>query len=125
VASAAHRRAGAQCRRPSIVLLDLRLYGGGSDLLAGAAAAGRLFPSSITSASDRSADRIPSIDLSAMGFVPKRAATRLMEALSVVMSGSIYVPPVRWAKAAGAPRERMPPIPPAAAALLARSPRSG
>jgi DNA-binding NarL/FixJ family response regulator len=38
---------------------------------------------------------IRSIDLGAMGFVPKRASNEtLTEALKVVMSGGIYVPPM-------------------------------
>ena len=49
----------------------------------------------VVSASDRSADVIRAIDLGAMGFVPKRASNEtLTEALHVVMSGGIYVPPM-------------------------------
>jgi DNA-binding NarL/FixJ family response regulator len=50
-------------------------------------------PVVVVSASDRSADVIRSIDLGAMGFVPKRASNEtLQEALHVVMQGGIYVP---------------------------------
>jgi DNA-binding NarL/FixJ family response regulator len=49
----------------------------------------------VVSASDRSSDVIHAIDLGAMGFVPKRASNEsLFEALNVVMSGGIYVPPM-------------------------------
>ena len=52
-------------------------------------------PVVVVSASDRSADVIRAIDLGAMGFVPKRASNEtLTEALNVVMSGGIYVPPM-------------------------------
>src|SRR6478735_6494658 len=52
-------------------------------------------PVVVVSASDRSADVIRAIDLGAMGFVPKRASNEtLTEALKVVMSGGIYVPPM-------------------------------
>ena len=52
-------------------------------------------PVVVVSASDRSVDVIRAIDLGAMGFVPKRASNEILtEALNVVMSGGIYVPPM-------------------------------
>jgi DNA-binding NarL/FixJ family response regulator len=49
----------------------------------------------VVSASDRTSDVIRAIDLGAMGFVPKRASNEtLFEALRMVMSGGIYVPPM-------------------------------
>jgi DNA-binding NarL/FixJ family response regulator len=49
----------------------------------------------VVSASDRASDVIRSIDMGAMGFVPKRASNEtLTEALRLVMSGGIYVPPM-------------------------------
>jgi DNA-binding NarL/FixJ family response regulator len=52
-------------------------------------------PIVVVSASDRASDVIRSIDLGAMGFVPKRASNAtLFEALRLVMSGGIYVPPM-------------------------------
>jgi DNA-binding NarL/FixJ family response regulator len=49
----------------------------------------------VVSASDRSSDVIRAIDLGAMGFVPKRASNEMLfEALHLVLSGGIYVPPM-------------------------------
>src|SRR6478672_10556952 len=64
-------------------------------------------PVVVVSASDRSADVIRAIDLGAMGFVPKRASNEtLTEALKVVMSGGIYVPPMTMGGVdSGAPGE--------------------
>ena len=60
-------------------------------------------PVVVVSASDRSADVIRAIDLGAMGFVPKRASNEtLTEALKVVMSGGIYVPPMTMGESGGA-----------------------
>lgn len=54
-----------------------------------------LLPVVIISASDRASDVIRAIDQGAMGFVPKRAETELLsQALKLVMSGGIYVPPM-------------------------------
>ena len=48
----------------------------------------------VVSASERASDVIRAIDLGAMGFVPKRSSTEaLTNALRVVMSGGLYVPP--------------------------------
>ena len=61
----------------------------------------------VVSASDRSADVIRAIDLGAMGFVPKRASNEtLFEALHMVMSGGIYVPPMTMGSAK--PRSQAP-----------------
>ena len=52
-------------------------------------------PVVVVSASDRASDVIRAIDFGAMGFVPKRASNdTLREALRLVMSGGIYVPPM-------------------------------
>jgi DNA-binding NarL/FixJ family response regulator len=51
-------------------------------------------PVVVVSASDRASDVIRAIDLGAMGFVPKRSSnSSLFEALRMVMSGGLYVPP--------------------------------
>src|SRR4051794_28401345 len=78
-----------------LILLDLRLGDGdGFDLLIELRNGWPAIPVVVVSASDRSADVIRSIDLGAMGFVPKRASNEtLTAALRVVMSGGIYVPP--------------------------------
>jgi DNA-binding NarL/FixJ family response regulator len=79
-----------------LVLLDLRLGDAdGFDVLTEFRAAYPALPVVVVSASDRTSDVIRSIDLGAMGFVPKRASNdTLFEALSLVMSGGIYVPPM-------------------------------
>jgi len=79
-----------------LVLLDLQLGdANGFDLLAEFRAAYPALPVVVVSASDRASDVIRSIDQGAMGFVPKRASNEtLFEALHMVMSGGIYVPPM-------------------------------
>ncbi len=78
-----------------LVLLDLALGDAdGFDLLAEFRAAYPAVPVVVVSASDRASDVIRAIDLGAMGFVPKRSSHgELHEALRMVMSGSMYVPP--------------------------------
>ena len=79
-----------------LVLLDLHLGDAdGFDLLAELCAAYPALPVVVLSASDRTSDVIRAIDTGAMGFVPKRASNEtLFEALHMVMSGGIYVPPM-------------------------------
>ena len=77
-----------------LVLLDLQLGDAdGFDVLSEFRSAYPALPVVIVSASDRASDVIRSIDLGAMGFVPKRSTNEtLFEALRMVMSGGIYVP---------------------------------
>jgi DNA-binding NarL/FixJ family response regulator len=79
-----------------LVLLDLHLGDAdGFDVLAEFRAKYPALPVVVVSASDRTSDVIRSIDLGAMGFVPKRSSHEaLFEALHMVMSGGIYVPPM-------------------------------
>jgi DNA-binding NarL/FixJ family response regulator len=79
-----------------LVLLDLSLGDAdGFDVLAEFRRAYPALPVVVVSASDRSSDVIRAIDLGAMGFVPKRASNdALFDALRMVMSGGIYVPPM-------------------------------
>ena len=79
-----------------LVLLDLALGDAdGFELLGELREAYPALPVVVVSASDRASDVIRSIDLGAMGFVPKRASNdTLREALRLVMSGGIYVPPM-------------------------------
>jgi len=79
-----------------LVLLDLHLGDAdGFDVLTELRAAYPALPVVVLSASDRSSDVIRAIDAGAMGFVPKRASNEtLFEALHLVMSGGIYVPPM-------------------------------
>lgn len=88
-----------------LMLLDLRLGDAdGFDLLVELRNAWPAVPVVVVSASDRSADVIRSIDLGAMGFVPKRASNEtLQEALHVVMQGGIYVPQMTMSGEGDAP----------------------
>ena len=82
-----------------LMLLDLEL--GASDGFEVLAEFRRLHPACpivVLSAAERASDVIRAIDAGAMGFVPKRARTdTLFEALRLVMSGGIYVPPLTLA----------------------------
>ena len=95
-----------------LVLLDLQLGDAdGFDLLAELRAAYPALPVVVVSGSDRTSDVIRAIDLGAMGFVPKRTHNdMLFEALRLVMSGGVYVPPmtlgVEGAAAADPPAEQ-------------------
>jgi DNA-binding NarL/FixJ family response regulator len=79
-----------------LVLLDLALGDAdGFDLLVELRAAYPALPVVVVSASERTSDVIRAIDAGAMGFVPKRASNdTLFDALRLVMSGGIYVPPM-------------------------------
>jgi DNA-binding NarL/FixJ family response regulator len=78
-----------------LVLLDLALGDAdGFDVLVEFRAAYPAVPVVVVSASDRASDVIRAIDSGAMGFVPKRSSHgELHEALRMVMSGAMYVPP--------------------------------
>jgi DNA-binding NarL/FixJ family response regulator len=79
-----------------LALLDLGLGEvDGFDLLAEMRASYPALPVVVVSATERTADVIRAIDMGAMGFVPKRASNRdLFEALRMVMSGGVYIPPM-------------------------------
>ena len=79
-----------------LVLLDLHLGDAdGFDVLTELRSKYPTLPVVVVSASDRTSDVIRAIDAGAMGFVPKRASNEtLHEALNMVMSGGIYVPPM-------------------------------
>ena len=98
VQSAAGARAtlaGPQGDAFDLVLLDLSLGDAdGFDVLSEFRQAYPALPVVVVSASERASDVIRSIDLGAMGFVPKRASNaQLFEALRLVMSGGLYIPP--------------------------------
>ncbi len=86
-----------------LVLLDLQLGdANGFDVLTEFRNKYPAIPVVVLSASDRTSDVIRSIDLGAMGFVPKRASNEtLFEALHMVMSGGIYVPPMSMGSSSG------------------------
>ena len=92
-----------------LVLLDLALGDAdGFDLLAELRAGWPAVPVVVVSASERASDVIRAIDLGAMGFVPKSSShAELSEALAMVMSGSMYVPPSMLGLDAGRERERV------------------
>ena len=79
-----------------LVLLDLHLGDAdGFDVLTELRRTYPALPVVVVSASDRTSDVIRAVDAGAMGFVPKRASNEtLHEALNMVMSGGIYVPPM-------------------------------
>jgi len=79
-----------------LVLLDLMLGDAdGFDVLVELRQRYPALPVVVVSASDRASDVIRAIDLGAMGYVPKRASNEtLVDALRMVMSGGIYVPPI-------------------------------
>jgi DNA-binding NarL/FixJ family response regulator len=78
-----------------LVLLDLALGDAdGFEVLVEFRAAYPAVPVVVVSASDRTSDVIRAIDSGAMGFVPKRSShAELHEALHMVMTGAMYVPP--------------------------------
>jgi len=79
-----------------LVLLDLALGDAdGFDVLTELRATYPALPVVVVSASERASDVIRAIDLGAMGFVPKRSSNAVLtEALRMVMSGGLYVPPI-------------------------------
>jgi DNA-binding NarL/FixJ family response regulator len=79
-----------------IVLLDLQLGdSSGFELLEELRSAYPSLSVVVVSSSDSNDDVSRAIYLGAMGFIPKRASNEtLFEALSMVMSGGIYVPPM-------------------------------
>ena len=93
--AAAARAALAADSDFDLVLLDLSLGDAdGFDVLVEFRSAYPAVPVVVVSASDRASDVIRAIDSGAMGFVPKRSSHgELHEALRMVMTGSMYVPP--------------------------------
>lgn len=91
-----------------LALLDLHLGdSNGFDFLTELRSNHPALPVVVVSASDRTSDVIRAIDLGAMGFVPKRASTEtLFEALHLVLSGGIYVPPMSMALGQPTPAQR-------------------
>lgn len=89
-----------------LVLLDLHLGDAdGFEVLVEFRSSYPAVPVVVVSASDRHSDVIKAIDLGAMGFVPKRASNdSLFEALNMVMSGGIYIPPMTLGSEPAAPR---------------------
>ncbi len=99
-----------------LVLLDLQLGdASGFDVLEEFRSVYPALPVVVISASDRASDVIRSIDMGAMGFVPKRSSTEVLsQALRLVMSGGIYVPPMSLGS------EAPPPVQPEVSSQAAR-----
>lgn len=93
--AAAARAALAAADDFDLVLLDLSLGDAdGFDVLVEFRSTYPAVPVVVVSASDRASDVIRAIDSGAMGYVPKRSSHgELHEALRMVMTGSMYVPP--------------------------------
>ncbi len=93
--AAAARAAMREDADYDLVLLDLALGDAdGFDVLIEFRATYPAVPVVVVSASDRASDVIRAIDNGAMGFVPKKSSHgELHEALRMVMTGSMYVPP--------------------------------
>ncbi len=78
-----------------LVLLDLALgEADGFEVLADLRQRYPSLPVVVISATERHADVIRAVDMGAMGFVPKRTSNReLTDALAMVMTGGVYLPP--------------------------------
>jgi DNA-binding NarL/FixJ family response regulator len=96
-----------------LLLLDLQLGDAdGFDVLAEMRRDFPALPVVVVSGTDRAADVLRAIDLGAMGFVPKRASNELLfEALRLVMSGGIFVPPMPAGLSGGVPPAAQEPQP--------------
>lgn len=95
--SAAQARDTLKARQDfDLVLLDLNLGdASGFDVLEEFRSQYPSLPVVVISASDRASDVIRAIDQGAMGFIPKRTGNDVLaQALKLVMSGGIYVPPM-------------------------------
>ncbi|NML14004.1 response regulator [Azohydromonas caseinilytica] len=97
-----------------LLLLDLQLGDAdGFEVLTEMRRDHPALPVVVVSGTDRAPDVLRAIDLGAMGFVPKRASNELLfEALRLVMSGGIFVPPVPTGLGSGLPPAAQEPPPP-------------
>jgi DNA-binding NarL/FixJ family response regulator len=92
-------------RDVDILLLDLKLGTmDGFDLLTELRISEPALPVVIVSASENPADVLRALDHGAVGFVPKRASNEMLfEALHMVMSGGMFVPPMAQSEAPNPP----------------------
>ena len=93
-----------------LLLLDLTLPGAdGFSLLEELRDAYPTVPVVVLSASDRREDIMRAIDLGAMGYIPKSSSNQVMlQALRLVLSGGVYLPPVALAAGDAAAAEAPP-----------------
>ncbi len=105
VATAAQARACLSDQGPmDLVLLDLQLPDAdGFSLMAEWRRAYPNTPVVVISGSEHPADVVRALEEGALGFIPKRTANEvLMQALRMVLSGGVYVPPMALQMALGA-----------------------
>jgi DNA-binding NarL/FixJ family response regulator len=98
-ASAAEARASLAADSDfDLVLLDLALGDAdGFELLVEFRSTYPAVPVVVVSGSDRHSDVIRCVDAGAMGFIPKKASSgQLHEALGIVMTGGIFIPPMSF-----------------------------
>ena len=103
-----------------LVLLDLALGdANGFDVLVEFRTTYPAVPVVVVSASERTSDVIRAIDSGAMGFVPKSSSYALLhDALRMVMTGSMYVPPSMLGLEFGRTLGHVPTTPPGGVAPL-------
>jgi len=103
-----------------LVLLDLALGdANGFDVLVEFRTTYPAVPVVVVSASERTSDVIRAIDSGAMGFVPKSSSHALLhDALRMVMTGSMYVPPSMLGLEFGRTLGHVPTTPPGGVAPL-------
>src|SRR5215470_888721 len=96
----AGRRLSAEHPDLDLLMLDLTLPGAnGFDLLQEFRQQYPALPVVVLSASERPEDVVRALDLGAMGYIPKTSSKELMlQALRLVFSGGIYVPPAAIAR---------------------------
>ncbi|MFZ4650560.1 MAG: response regulator [Rubrivivax sp.] len=96
-----------------LVLLDLKLPDAdGHALLVELRATYPALPVVVVSASERSSDVVRAIDAGAMGYVCKRSSSaELRQALGIVLSGGLFVPPRLGADDGLAHDDGLPPLP--------------
>lgn len=94
------RRLVASHPDAGLLLLDLSLPGtDGLEFLEELRGAAPALPVVVLSGSDRREDILRSIDLGAMGYIPKTSSNQVMlQALRLVLSGGVYLPPVALAQ---------------------------
>jgi DNA-binding NarL/FixJ family response regulator len=104
------RKLAAEHPDLDLLVLDLTLPGvNGFELLEEFRQHYPAVPVVVLSASERPDDVMRALDMGAMGYIPKTSSKDVMlQALRLVFSGGIYVPPAAIAQAATAPAAQTP-----------------